>query len=259
MGRRGRTRLLDRITRLASVPGVSARTAVPFFAVTGVHLAAQVGIALGVPGAGVVAPVTKTLLMPALGVVAAQGLMAAKRRNGSLPTWWPGVGAALAFSWAGDLALIDRDLFLVGVGAFGIAQASYVATFVKAGDASRTADRPALKAPYVAWWLGLLGFFGATQGVTPMTGAVAAYGVLLGSMAFTAHRVSTTAAVGAATFVLSDSLIGLGGGGGGDGIDIPFHGLLIMSTYLAAQWLIVRELVARAAEVAEVAEPPVEG
>lgn len=249
--REARSSLGRSLGRLASVQGVHARTAVPFAVVTCVHLIGQACAGLGVPGTEVLHTVTKPLLMPALGLVLAEGLLDVRRRTGSLPRWAPVAGAAVGFSWLGDLALMHPDLFLAGVGAFGIAQACYVATFVKAGDATRTAGRPALAAPYVAWWLGLLGFFGATNGFTPMTGAVAAYGVLLGVMAFTANRVSTTAAVGAATFVLSDSLIGLGGGTGGGGIDIPFHGFLVMSTYLAAQWLIVRELVDAATDASQ--------
>lgn len=240
--RRSRTAL----SRLASIPGVRARTALPFAVLTGVNLAGHLGSGLGIPGADLLHTATKPLLMPALGAVLAEGLVSARQRTGSLPRWAPLAGAAVGFSWLGDLALMKPDLFLAGVGAFGVAQACYVATFVQGGDATRTAGRPALAAPYVAWWLGLLGFVGATNGLTPMTGAVAAYGVLLGSMAYTANRVSVTAAVGAATFVLSDSLIGLGGGTGGEGLDIPFHGFLVMSTYLAAQWLIVRELVTAA-------------
>ena len=234
--------VLTRLRALTGVSGVSARTCVPFAVLTGVHLAAQVGESLGVPGAALVAPVTKTLLMPALGAVAAEGLLNAKRRTGRLPAWAPLVAVGLTFSWFGDLALIAPDWFLAGVGLFGVAQVAYATTFARAGDASRTAGRPALAAPYVVWWVALLGVFGATQGFTPMTGAIAVYGSLLGTMAFLANRVSPTAAVGAGLFVLSDSLIGLRG----SGVDLPAHGFWVMSTYLAAQWLIVRELVALA-------------
>ena len=47
-------------------------------------------------------------------------------------------------------------------------------------------------------------------------------------------------AIGAALFVTSDSLIVLNAE---IGIELPRHGFLVMLTYLAAQWLIVRGLV----------------
>lgn len=248
MGRRGRTSALGTLRRLARAPGVPGTWAAPFWAVTGVHLAAQVGQALGVPGAAVVAPVTKTLLMPALGVVLGKGLLAA-RDGASVRTdpggapdrripWWPFAAVAVTFSWFGDLALIDPDLFLAGVGLFGVAQVSYAATFVRAGDPRRTAGRPALLAPYAVWWLGLAGLFLATGGLTPFVGAVGTYGLVLGSMAYLAHRISPATATGAGLFVLSDSLIGLRGAG----LELPGHGFWVMATYLAAQWLIVRGL-----------------
>lgn len=216
--------------------GVPAGVTAPFWAVTGVHLVAQLGVAAGVPGAGVVAPVSKALLLPALGLV-----LAHRRRtaSGPLPSWWPLAAVGVTFSWFGDLALINPDLFLAGVGLFGIAQVAYAAAFVRAGDASRTAGRPALLAPYVVWWLALAGFFLATGGVSPFLFAVALYGLALGAMAFLAHRVSPATAAGAALFVLSDSLIGLGGAG----LALPAHGFWVMSTYLVAQWLIVQGLV----------------
>lgn len=239
--RSGRT-VLSRLAHLARVKGVRARTAVPFWGVTGVHLAAQLALAAGVPGAGVVAPVTKTLLMPALALVLADGLRHSGRSgrvDRSAPGWWPWAAVAVTFSWFGDLALISPDLFLAGVGLFGIAQVAYAATFVAAGDASRTSSRPGLLAPYAVWWLALAGFFAATGGVNPFLFAVSGYGLALGTMAFLAHRISPATATGAALFVASDSLIGLRGAG----LELPAHGFWVMSTYLAAQWLIVRGLV----------------
>lgn len=227
--------------------GVRGRVAAPFWTVTGVHLAAQVALSAGVPGAGVVAPVSKALLMPALALVLAQGLRAPRRTRDSttgLPAWWPLAAVGVTFSWFGDLALISPDLFLAGVGLFGIAQVAYAATFVAAGDPGRTTGRPALLAPYAVWWLALAGFFAVTGGVSPFLFAVSAYGLVLGAMAFLAHRISPVTATGAALFVLSDSLIGLRGAG----LELPGHGFWVMSTYLAAQWLIVRGLVEVAGE-----------
>lgn len=256
----GRT-MLTKVAGLARIRGVRGRTAAPFWAVTGVHLAAQLAVAAGVPGASVVAPVSKALLMPALALVLADGLHSAKSgqaksgqaksgkaKAGKLPAWWPLAAAGVTFSWFGDLALIEPDLFLAGVGLFGIAQVAYAANFVAAGDPARTAGRPALLAPYAVWWLALAGFFTVTGGVSPFLFAVSGYGLALGAMAFLAHRVSPAVATGAGLFVLSDSLIGLRGAG----LELPAHGFWVMLTYLAAQWLIVRGLVeAAGADVEE--------
>ena len=246
MGENARPSVLG---RLASVRGVARARTLPFFAVGGVHLAAHAVAGLGVGAAGALAGFTKPALMPALGLVLADGLDGVRQAAGRLPRWWPLAAGAVGFSWLGDLALMHPDGFLAGVGLFGVAQVCYATTFVRAGDASRTAGRPGLLVPYAVWWAGLLGFFAATQGVTPMTGAVAGYGLLLGAMAHLAHRVSPTAAVGAGLFVLSDSLIGLRG----SGVQLPLDGVWVMSTYLLAQWLIVRELVALGARQGDAA------
>lgn len=207
---------------------------VPFWAVTLVHLGAQLGVAADAGWAAVVAPWSKTLLMPALALVLVAGL-----RGGGAPRWWPLAALALAFSWFGDLALISDDLFLVGVGLFGVAQVAYAFTFRAAGDPARTAGRRWQTLPYVGWWCGLFVFFLVTDGPGVFLVAVGLYGIALGSMAWLARRISTAVAVGAVLFVLSDSLIGLGGAG----LRLPAHGFWVMLTYLVAQWLIVTGLV----------------
>lgn len=239
------------LTKLLRVRGVDARTTAPFLAVTGVHLAAHLALAAGVTGAATVVPATKAMLVPALGLVLARGLRPDPDRGSGggsapskVPDWWPLAAVGLTFSWFGDLALISPDLFLAGVGFFGVAQVAYALTFLRAGDPMRTQGRPGLLAPYAVWWLALAGFFLVTGGVSPFLLAVGGYGLALGAMAFLAHRISPATALGAGLFVLSDSLIGLGGGG----LELPAHGFWVMATYLAAQWLIVRGLVEVAAE-----------
>ncbi|WP_110182472.1 lysoplasmalogenase [Nocardioides solisilvae] len=209
-------------------PSLPVAPAAGFAAVSAVHLVAQA------VGQEQLADVTKTLLVPALAVVLLVGLGRAGR-----PAWAPLALLALLFSWLGDVALLGSGgWFLVGVGLFGVAQVAYALTFRRAGDASRTAGRPALAAPYVVWWAGLLLFFLVDRGADLFVAAVAGYGVALASMAWLDHRVGRGAATGAALFVLSDSLIGLGGAG----LELPAHGFWVMLTYLAAQWLIVRGL-----------------
>lgn len=226
----------------------------PFLVTGAVHLAGQVGRALesaGVstaPVADAVAVGSKTLLMPALAVALLQ--QAARPRS----TWWPAAMAALAFSWLGDLALLGSGdtWFLAGVAAFGVAQASYLVSFrrLPAGLARRVPGWTV--APYAAWWLGLVGLFAATAGPSPMMAAVAGYGLLLGSMAWLAHRVHPLTAAGAASFLVSDSLIGLGGFAD---LRLPAHGFWVMLTYLAGQGLIVTGLL-RAERAAPVRPEP---
>ena len=208
------------------------KSQMPFWVVTSVHLVAQLGVATDAGWAEAVAPWSKTLLMPALALVLYAGLRASR------PGWWWLAAVGLLFSWFGDLALIDSELFLVGVGMFGVAQVAYAFTFRAAGDAERTRN-PWLAVPYVVWWLGLFVFFFVTDGPGVFLVAVGLYGIVLGAMAWLAWRISTAVAVGAVLFVLSDSLIGLGGAG----LQLPAHGFWVMVTYLVAQWLIVTGLV----------------
>ncbi|WP_110240865.1 lysoplasmalogenase [Nocardioides gilvus] len=214
--------------------GQGMRLHLPFFAVSAIHLAAKL------VEQDELAAITKTLLMPALALVLVVGL----GRDGRWPTWGRLAVVGVFFSWLGDLALIGEGdvFFLSGVGLFAVAQLAYAFTFRAAGEATRTAGRPWLLVPYVAWWLALVAFFVAGEGITPLLGALALYGILLGTMAWLANRISTATAIGAALFVLSDSLIALGGLGG---LELPLHGFWVMLTYLAAQWLIVRGLLLR--------------
>lgn len=223
----------------------------PFLVTSAVHLTGQLGRALDSVGSPAtweaVASGSKTLLMPALAVALLRE--AASPRS----AWWPTAMTALLFSWAGDLALLGSGdaWFLAGVAAFGLAQAGYLATFRRI-PATVTRRIPAgMAVPYAAWWLGLVGFFAATAGPSPMMAAVAGYGLLLGSMAWQAHRVHPLTAIGAASFLVSDSLIGLRGFAG---VTLPAHGFWVMLTYLAGQGLIVAGLL-RAERLARAATP----
>lgn len=215
------------------------RSHLPFFAVSAVHLVAKL---LGQDELGAV---TKTLLMPALALVLVMGLGS----EGRWPSWGRLAVVAIFFSWLGDLALIGEGdvFFLSGVGLFALAQLAYVFTFRAAGRAELTAGRWWLLVPYVIWWGALVAFFLVDEGLSPFLGALALYGVLLATMAWMANRISAATAVGAALFVLSDSLIALGGIAG---LEPPLHGFWVMLTYLAAQWLIVRGLLIRSRQVA---------
>lgn len=210
----------------------------PYLVVSAFHLGCQI---LGAETAG---NWSKVLLMPALALVLLPATRPAAKPGSARGSWLVPAAAALFFSWLGDLALLGSGelWFLGGIAMFLVAQLSWITTFRRAGR--RELPRW-LAAPYVAWWFGLVGFFVAVDGVQPILLAVGLYGLALGTMAYLAHRVSPMTAIGAASFLVSDSLIGLSGFAG---VDLPGHGFWVMSTYLLGQGLIVAGLLAATGE-----------
>ena len=210
-------------------------------------------VLLGVAVDGPAVPVTKGALMPLLAIAVITTVLH-RTRPGSRsvprteaepttrwPTWLAPALVALTFSWFGDVALDGSrgTRFLIGIGFFLIAQLAYIVTFRRVNDPSSTSSRPWLVGPYVAWYVGFLAYFLVANGPEPLLAAVAVYGVALGAMAFLAHRVNVVTAVGAASFLISDSLIGLNGFAG---LELPLYGVWVMSTYLLGQALIVTGL-----------------
>lgn len=170
---------------------------------------------------------TKPLLMP---VLAAWLVTTAPRsRLTRLAT------LALGFSWLGDLALMGdgETWFLLGIGGFALAQVTYVVAFLPLARAGILRRRPAVVAPYVAVWLGLMVFLAGRVG--ELFPVVAVYGALLIAMAALALGVNAVAAVGAALFVISDGVIALTNLAD---LTVPASGAVVMSTYTAAQGLI---------------------
>lgn len=237
-GRTSRTPTL----RVPTVAGLPSPVTWPFLVLAGVHLLAQYAVWQGIQVAVEVADLSKILLLPSLWLIFDAGLRHVAKETGTFPTWWPWAAAALGLSWLGDVALISDPLLLAGMGLFGLAHVAYVVTFLRIGDLT-AARRPRwLPVPYVAWWVATVAFL--TWGSVPTLTAVAAgaYATLLLVMAWLATRISRLTAIGAALFVVSDSLIGLQLGN----VEMPLHGVLVMSTYLAAQALIVGGLLAAA-------------
>lgn len=170
---------------------------------------------------------TKPLLMP---VLAAWLVTTAPRsRLTRLAT------LALGFSWLGDLALMGdgETWFLLGIGGFALAQVTYVVAFLPLARAGILRRRPAVVAPYVAVWLGLMVFLAGRVG--ELFPVVAVYGALLIAMAALALGVNAVAAVGAVLFVISDGVIALTNLAD---LTVPASGAVVMSTYTAAQGLI---------------------
>lgn len=169
--------------------------------------------------------------------------------------------AGLLFATAGDIALLDQGQVAFGVGmlCFLGMQIAYVAAFRDAGAFGMLRDRWWLPAAYLAGWAVANAALGPSLGVVLGT-AVAVYSLALVAMAATAPVMGAAAGWGGALFVVSDLLIGVGAAGGG----FSGRAVLVMSTYLVAQALIVTGVarsgsaggVARSGSPAVVSSPP---
>lgn len=150
---------------------------------------------------------------------------------------------ALFFSWLGDTLprfLTGDTAFLTLVGMFLIAQIVYIVAFWPSRRRS-VAARPL--GP--VWLLPYLGLFALLLVLcAPHAGTllvpVVLYGVALMTMAVLATGLGVLAGIGGAVFFVSDGLIAVRSLAG---ISLPAHDFLIMSTYIAAQILIVLAVV----------------
>ncbi|TBL27758.1 lysoplasmalogenase [Verrucosispora sp. SN26_14.1] len=146
------------------------------------------------------------------------------------------VAVALVFATAGDIALLvpGEVAFLVGMGCFLGTQLALITAFVRL----RRPPVPALVG-YLLLWAGAMALLWPRLG--DLRWPVLGYGLALTLMAATATAVNRRVAVGAALFLVSDLLIGLGAAG----TTLPAHGVLVMTTYSAALLLITTGLAAR--------------
>ncbi|MGW0808182.1 lysoplasmalogenase [Nonomuraea sp. NPDC002799] len=177
--------------------------------------------------AGEVAPfgsVTKAMLMPLLAVWVASA-------GGSR-----GLVAALLFSWGGDVCLDIDGLFIPGMALFAAAHVSYITCFVRRGALRRV--RPVIPIVYGMAWLAAIVVL--WPGLGDMRVPVAAYSLLLFSTAVIAWGIGRRAGAGALLFLLSDGLIGVDLAGLPR---LPLQGVVVMATYLAAQYLLASGLI----------------
>lgn len=143
---------------------------------------------------------------------------------------------ALFFSGCGDL-LLAFDVFIFGVAAFLIAQLSYAVLF-----------RQYWKGLYQRWPLSfvlLICIIAMLWLLLPNLGnlqlPVLAYLVAISTMGLLAVQSSLSmhwAVLGALIFIISDSLIAINK----FVYPLPFEGFLIMSTYYAAQFMLITSL-----------------
>lgn len=180
-------------------------------------------------GSEVLDLVTKPLLVPLLLAYLLTGVDRHSRLVG-------GTAVALGFCWLGDLALMGGDgWFLVGLAAFLAGQVAYCTAFATTWRRNPIRSRRALAAPYAAWWVLILVVLG--PGLGGLVAPVAVYGAVLCTMAALALGVHRLTAVGALSFVASDSL--LAATSLSDGLAFGGDDALVMTTYTVGQALIV--------------------
>ena len=164
---------------------------------------------------------------------------------------WPGqtgrryrglIVLGLVFSLAGDVFLmLPGDRFVQGLVSFLVAHLCYIAAFASSAGARWT---PRLFVPYLLYDLVFMALL--WPGLGPLAAPVTVYAAVLVGMGWQAAErwavfrsgPALGAAVGGALFVLSDSVIAI------NRFVAPFRAsrLIIMTTYIAAQWLIARSV-----------------
>ncbi|WP_297093954.1 lysoplasmalogenase [uncultured Draconibacterium sp.] len=162
------------------------------------------------------------------------------------------VGAGFLFSWIGDLLMMfaaDFTWFVLGIASFLVAQVFYIFLFLRTIDLSGKMPflkkKPMWLIPYLAFGL-IVYIVLFPQLDLVLRFAIFVYMVAILTMSAMAlnrygngHPVSFSLVfAGSLFFVLSDSLIAVNR----FLVAIPFEGLFIMTTYIAAQYLIMMGL-----------------
>lgn len=167
---------------------------------------------------------------------------------------------ALFFCWAGDVLLmfqpLAEDFFLAGLSAFFIGQILYVAAFREMRVASKGSElsmpqKIRFSLPVILAGTGLVAILFPKLGalkIPVMTYSVALIVMVLSAIfrhGQTSSRSYLLILCGAILFMISDSTLALNKFYS----PIPLSGLWIMSTYIAAQYLIVQGAVEHAKKI----------
>ncbi len=187
---------------------------------------------------------SKILLMPAL------ALAYYRNHRGGRQLLYT-IMASIFFSWLGDLFLLNKGMmlnFALGLSAFLIAHVLYIRVFIgEVGGGQRNGfirTKPFLVLPYLGYGILLLYLVFPKLGVLKVPVIIYA-GVLLAMSVFAFNRYRSVinmsfvmVFVGSLLFIFSDSMIAL------NQFYHPFDlsRFLIMMTYIAAQYFIVRGL-----------------
>jgi len=157
--------------------------------------------------------------------------------------WRLYVAFALVFSWGGDVLLMPDGLFVAGLASFLVAHIFYIIAYQKTG-AAQGRLRPFDVIVFGIYGIVLIGLL--YPGLDNMLIPVVIYALVLLTMAVWAHkrRGATSNAsfkqvsAGVILFVISDGMIALNR----FLIEVPFERVLVMSTYILAQYMIVQGL-----------------
>lgn len=200
-------------------------------------VAAIVHIFMIASGNNTIASITKYTLMPLLWIYTVLSVGFAKN------ILW--ISLALLFSWAGDIFLLytstDELYFIAGLASFLLAHLFYIFTFLKLVDERPVAFQWKFAAPLIVFTFLLLGYL--YNGLGEMRFPVIAYAVVITLMGIAAmHRTGRTSRysfgfvmTGALLFIVSDTMIAINK----FQTPLPYASFLIMTTYIAAQYLIV--------------------
>lgn len=190
---------------------------------------------------------SKTLIIPSLAVYL---ILALNKAPKTIQKWLLG---ALFFSWLGDVLLLGSGsstsipFFLLGLAAFLFAHLIYLRSFLKIWTLIDGNSKPNyfIVAPLLLYLIVLL--YVLWEGLTAdMKIPVVLYGIGISSMAVVGFQLKPVLNAthfygffsGVLLFLLSDSFIGINR----FAFEIPFSGILIMSTYITAQFLIIHYL-----------------
>lgn len=141
----------------------------------------------------------------------------------------PLLAGALAASCAGDVLLLAESLLIPGMVAFAVAHVCFLVWFVR----RRPRRRWWVIGMYAVVWAGMMGVL--WSGLDDLRVPVAAYALLLMATAVTAAWNGVRTGLGGSVFVVSDGLIAVGLAGH----DFAGRDLLVMATYVIAQYLLV--------------------
>ncbi|WP_106398437.1 lysoplasmalogenase [Actinocorallia populi] len=146
--------------------------------------------------------------------------------------------AGLLLSTGGDVALEFDGFFIVGMVFFAAAHVCYV-TFFARSFAAAGRRRWMIVGVYAVLWAVLVVLL--WPGLGDLQIPVAVYSLLLTATAVVSAAHGLRTGVGGALFLVSDSLIAFRIAD----MELPMHGLAVMLTYMAAQYLLASGSLAR--------------
>lgn len=140
--------------------------------------------------------------------------------------------AGLVFATVGDVGLMFDATFLLGMAGFLAMQVCYVLGFLRLGAWPAVRGRWTIAAGYLAFWVAANAVLGPRLGELQVP--ILVYSLALCTMATVAAGLGRRIGIGGLLFLVSDMLIGVHLAD----LGFPGRGVVVMVTYLAAQYLI---------------------